>query len=169
MGNAEGLVQIEVADIGPDPRRRRQAHLRVHIGPVEIDLAAAGVDQGADLLDRGFEDPVGRGVGHHQGGQLMAVLRQLGPEVLEIDVPRQVAADRDHLEAAHRGRGRVGPVRARGNQADVAPALAAGRMVGADREEAGVFALGARVGLERDGREAGDLREPILQVAEEPG
>ena len=46
------------------------------------------------------------------------------------------------------------------------PGLAPGLVVGADRQEPGVFALGAGVGLERDGGEAGDLGEPGLQVPE---
>ena len=42
-------------------------------------------------------------------------------------------------------------------------------MVGADGEEAGVFALGAGVGLEGDGVEAGDFGEPFFEVVEEFG
>ena len=40
-------------------------------------------------------------------------------------------------------------------------------MVGADGEEAGVFALGAGVGLEGDGVEAGDFGEPGFEFGEE--
>jgi len=39
-------------------------------------------------------------------------------------------------------------------------------MVGADDEEAGVFALGAGVGLQRDGGKAGDLAEPGVEILE---
>ena len=40
MRNAEGLVQIHVADIGAELGRAHEADLRVEIGAVEIDLAA---------------------------------------------------------------------------------------------------------------------------------
>jgi hypothetical protein len=59
-------------------------------------------------------------------------------------------------------------VGARRDEAHVAPALAAGLVVRAHDQEAGVLALGARVGLERDRGEAGDLGEPGLEVPEEP-
>ncbi len=40
-------------------------------------------------------------------------------------------------------------------------------MIGADHQQSGVLALGARVGLERHRREAGDLGQLILQLAEQ--
>ena len=44
MRDAEGLVQIHVADIGAELRRPHQADQRIEIGAVEIDLAALLVD-----------------------------------------------------------------------------------------------------------------------------
>ena len=49
--NAEGLVQVEVADVGAEVARAAQADLRVHVGAVHIDLAAVRVDDLADLAD----------------------------------------------------------------------------------------------------------------------
>jgi hypothetical protein len=40
------------------------------------------------------------------------------------------------------------------------------RLVGADDQQPGVLALGAGVGLQRDGGEAGDLRQPGGQLVE---
>ncbi len=40
-------------------------------------------------------------------------------------------------------------------------------MVCADDEQAGVFALGAGIGLERDGGEAGDFGQPVFELLEE--
>ena len=64
-------------------------------------------------------------------------------------------------------RGRVGAVGGGGDQADVAGMVAAAVVPGADGEQAGILALAAGVGLERDGVEAGDLLEPGLEVAEQ--
>ena len=49
MRDAEGLVQVHVADVGADVARTRQPDQRVQIGAVEIDLAAMLVDDGADV------------------------------------------------------------------------------------------------------------------------
>ena len=45
--------------------------------------------------------------------------------------------------------------------------VAARVVVGADHQQAGVLALGARVGLQRDRREPGDLGQLVLQLAEQ--
>src|SRR6202035_4537743 len=71
MGNAEGLVQIEMADIGAVIAGPRQPYLRVQIGAVEIDLSAMAVDDVADLADMLLEHAVGRGIGDHDGGEIV--------------------------------------------------------------------------------------------------
>ena len=40
MRDAEGLVQVEVADVGADAGRAGEADLGVHVGAVHVDLAA---------------------------------------------------------------------------------------------------------------------------------
>ena len=52
MRDAEGLVQVHVADVGAELGGPREADQRIEVGAVEIDLAAMGVDDGADVLDR---------------------------------------------------------------------------------------------------------------------
>ena len=54
-----------------------------------------------------------------------------------------------------------------GNQADVAVVVAACVVIGADGEQAGIFALRAGIGLQRDGGKAGDLGQPPLQPGKE--
>jgi hypothetical protein len=51
VGNAEGFVQVQVADIGPKVGGAAQPHLGVHVGPIHINLAAVGVDDVADLAN----------------------------------------------------------------------------------------------------------------------
>ena len=58
MRNAERLVQIEMADVGAVIAGPRQADLSVHVGAVEIDLSAVGVDDVADVTDVLFEHTV---------------------------------------------------------------------------------------------------------------
>ena len=47
--NAEGFVQIEVADVGADVARRSEPDLRVHIGAIHVDLAARIMDELANF------------------------------------------------------------------------------------------------------------------------
>ncbi len=56
--DAEGLVQVEVADVGADIARAAEADLRVHVGAVHVDLPAMLVHDAADLPDAGLEDAV---------------------------------------------------------------------------------------------------------------
>ena len=66
MRDAERLVQIEMTDIGADRRRAGQANLSVQVRAVHVHLAAACVDDVADLADRHLEYAVRAGVGDHQ-------------------------------------------------------------------------------------------------------
>ena len=93
--------------------------------------------------------------------------RRLGPQVGDVDVAVRVALDRHHLHARHHRAGRIGAVGRLGNEAGGAVGVAAGAVVGPDHQQAGVLALGAGVGLQRHRREAGDLRQLVLQLAEE--
>ena len=166
MGDAEGLVQVEVADVGADEAGAGEADLGVHVGAVHVDLAAGVVDHLDDVLDAGLELAVGGRVGDHERAEAVLVLGDLGGEVGVVDVAVVLVGDGDDLEAGAHGGGGVGAVGAIGDQADVAVALADGAEVLADDDEAGVFARGAGVGLQRDGGEAGDLGEPGLEIAE---
>ena len=70
--DAEGLVQVQVADVRAEVPRPRQPDQRVHVRPVEIDLPAVRVGDLADLAHRLLEDPVGRGIGDHAAGEPLA-------------------------------------------------------------------------------------------------
>ena len=92
--DAEGLVEVEVADVGAVVARPAEPHLGVHVGAVQVDLAAVVVDDPADVADPRLEDAVGRGVGDHQRGQPVVVRLGLGPQIGEVDVAALVAGDR---------------------------------------------------------------------------
>ena len=86
MRNAEGLVQIEVADVGAVIAGPRQPDLRVQVGAVEIDLAAMAVHDVADIADVLLEHAVRRGIGDHHGGEVFRMLLRLGAEIVDVDV-----------------------------------------------------------------------------------
>ncbi len=164
--DAEGFVEVEMADIRADVAGAAEADLGVEVRAVHVHLAAVGVDDLADFPDAGLEDAVGRGIGDHEAAEIIRVFGGLGAEVGEIDVAVLVAGDGDDGEAGHDGAGGVGAVGGGGDEADVAVRLAAGLVIFVDDEEAGVFALRTGVGLEGNAREAGDLGEPVFELLE---
>ncbi len=111
-----------MADVGADPRLAAgaaEADLGVHVGAVHVDLAAVGVDDAADVLDGFFEDAVGGGIGDHDAGEVLAVLRGLFFEVGDVDVALRIAGDGDDFEAGGDGGGGVCSMRTGWYQADI--------------------------------------------------
>ena len=95
------------------------------------------------------------------------MLLRLGAEIVDVDVAARVAGDHHHLHADHAGGGRIGAVRRRGDQAHLAMRLAARGVIGADREQPGIFALRAGIRLQRDRVIAGDVAQPLLEPREQ--
>ena len=164
--DAEGLVQVEVADVGADVARAAQADLRVHVGAVHVDLAAVLVDDLADLLDALLEDAVRRRVGDHQRGELvLACSCAFASRSARSMLPcASHATTTTFMPAMTRWRGLV-PCAEVGIRQTSRCACAAALVVAADDEQAGVLALRAGVRLQRHGGEAGDLGEPWLELA----
>src|SRR5207245_9918453 len=123
VGNAEGLVQVQVADVGADVTGPREADLRVHVGAVHVDLAPVLVDDLADLADRLLEDAVRRRVRDHERAQVVGVRLRLRLQVFHVDVAPRVARYRHHLEPGHGRARRVGAVGRHGDEAHVAVRL----------------------------------------------
>ncbi len=167
VGDAEGFVQIQVTDIGADVAGRGESDLRVHVGPVHVNLTAIVVNRGADVFDRCFENTVGGWVSDHQRGENIAVRFSFGFEIGDIDVAVFIAGHGHDFEPTHRRAGRIGAVGAGGNEANVPGVIATRFVVSTDREESRVFALRTRVGLERDGGKSRDLAEPGFEIGEE--
>lgn len=86
VGNTEGLVEVEMADIGANGTRRGQANLSVHVGTVHVDETAVLVDEVTGPSNIGLEDTVGAGVGDHNGTKLVSVLLALGLEIHHVEV-----------------------------------------------------------------------------------
>mmetsp|Transcript_47461 Transcript_47461/g.135782 ORF Transcript_47461/g.135782 Transcript_47461/m.135782 type:complete len:524 (+) Transcript_47461:207-1778(+) len=161
VGDAEGLVQVEVADVRPDHPWGGQPQLGVHVGAVHVDLPAAVVHDLADLLDAVLEERPGGRVGNHQRSQGVLVLLAEGLELGQVHALRVV--DPLDLHIAHGGRRWVRAVSGARDDADVPVALALRLQVLADHEEASILAAGAAGGLEGGGVEARALVELLLK------
>ena len=68
--HCEGLVQIEVANVGTDIAGVSQTNLCVHISTIHIYLTTSVVNSIYNLADATLEYAVSRGVGYHQTAQL---------------------------------------------------------------------------------------------------
>ncbi len=121
VGDAERLVEVEVAHVGAEATGLRHADEGVEVGAVDVHLAAVVVDDVAQLGDAGLVHAVGRGVGHHHCGEAVAGRIGLGPEVVEVDVALGVARHDDDLHAGHHRRRGVGAMGRRGDEAHVRP------------------------------------------------
>lgn len=139
VGDGEGLMKVEVADVASHVARRRDAHECVHVGAVNVDLGAAAVDDVSGLLDGLVKDAVGGWLGDHGAGHV--ALGHLRLQVADVDLSvgeRLHAAD---LEAAHGGRREVGAVGRRRDQTDVAVALPSGLLLLADGHEPSLLSV----------------------------
>ena len=68
--HCEGLVEVEVADVGTDVAWVSQAHLCVHVGTIHIYLTARIVYSVHNFADAALEYTVSRWVCNHQTAQL---------------------------------------------------------------------------------------------------
>src|SRR5258705_159529 len=165
--NAERLMQIEMADIGAVIAGPRQPDLRIHVGAVEINLSAMLVDDVANVADVLLEHAVGRGIGDHDGGEVFRMLFGPDAQIIDVGVAARVGGDHHDLHAGHAGGSRIGAVRRRRDQADLSMRFAARGVIGADRQQPGIFALRTRIGLQRDRVIACDVAQPFFQALEQ--
>lgn len=127
-----------------------EPYLGIHVGSVQIDLSSVFVYLGADILDRGLEDSVSRGIGDHDGCQLLRVLLRFSRQVFVVDISVVVSFDHDHLHVGHTGRSGIGAMGRRGDQADPSVVLANGLEILHDGQQTGIFSVGSGVGLETE-------------------
>ncbi len=122
------------------------------------------VHQFADLDHVVFEHAVRRRVSDHDRGEVLAMFFALRLQVVDVDIAAFRGADDDDLHPRHLRRGRVGAVRRGRDHADIAVALAAAFVVRLDREQARIFTLRARVGLQRDRVVAGAGAKHLFEL-----
>ena len=167
MRDAERLVQVQVTDVGADRGRAGEPDLCVQVRAIHVDLAAVLVHDTTDLLDRRLEDPVRRGIRHHQRAQRVLVLFRLRLEVGDVDVALRVGLHHHHVHSRHDRACRIGAMRRLRDQARRAMALTAVLVIGANDEQPRKLSLRAGIRLQRHFREPGDFGEPLLELAEE--
>ncbi len=114
------LCRLRWLTSAPYSPGRGEAHLRVQVGAVEIDLSAMAMHDVADLANMLLEHAVGGGIGDHDSGEILRMLRGLGAQVADIDVAARIARHHHDLHARHMGGSRIGAVGGGGDQADVA-------------------------------------------------
>ena len=153
--------------VGAELARLRQTDHRIQVGPVEIDLPARAMDKVADVGDAILEHSMRRRVGDHQCAEVVAVLVDLGSQVVDVDVAPFVARDDHDLEARHDRARRVGAVGRGRDEAHSALEITATAVIGANCEEPCVLALRARVRLQRNRVIAGDRAQPFLEIREQ--
>ena len=68
--NAERFMQVEVRNVGADKARRGDPDLGVHVGAVEINLAAKLMHYLAHFANGLFIHAVGRRIGDHDAGEI---------------------------------------------------------------------------------------------------
>ncbi len=167
--DAKGLVQVQMAHVTAEFAGGSGANQRIHIGAVHVHPATKAVHQGAEFLDLRLKHAMGAGVGDHDAGQVGGVLFALGLQIGHVHIALVVAAGDDHLQARHLRAGRVGAVGAGRDEADGAVALALACVVGANRQQTGVFPLGASIGLQADAGIAGGRAQPGAQLCVQLG
>ncbi len=99
--DCEGLVQIQVRNIRADFSWLHQAHERVHVCAVQINLAALVVRHLADLAQRVFKDTVRRRIRDHAGGEARAGRLGFAAKVLKIDIAVRGRLNDDDFHARH--------------------------------------------------------------------
>ena len=120
----------------------------------------------ADLADGFFEDAVGRRISDHQRTEFIAVFVDPFSQIRNIDVPTFITFYGNAPEASdHRTRS-VRAVRRNGDQANVSFGFTTRLVIAADREESGVFTLGASIRLKRNRRQARNLSKPGFELLE---
>ena len=158
-----------MADVSTDISGIGEADLCVHIRTVHIDLTAGIVNSIYDITDARLEDTVSRGVGDHHTAQLRAVLLGLLYQVVNVDITLRVARNGHDLHTGHCCRCGVGAVSRCGDKHNITIALTTRLVVGTDNHQAGVLASCTRVGLQRAGCEACDLRQVALELLDKGG
>src|SRR5882724_12384656 len=87
MWNAEGFVQVQMADVGTDIAWPAKTDLRVHVRAVHVNLTAVTVHDVADFPNRSLENAVGARIGDHQRCQIVCMRVGLCPQIGQINVP----------------------------------------------------------------------------------
>ncbi len=161
--HGKGLVEVQVAHVGPDVTGIGKSHLGIHVGTVHEDQTAGIVYGIHQVANPALENAVGRGIGNHGTAKFGGIGRSLGLEVLDIDIALRVAVHDHDLHSGHRCRRGVGTVCRRRNQDGGPVALAAALVVSPDGHQTGILARRTRFGLQRAPCETGNGSQVVFE------
>ena len=99
VGDSEGLMQVEVADVCSDEARVGKTYLSVHIRTIHIDEGSAIMDALTEVDDIRLEDPVRTGISDHHRSEVILMLLGLLHEVFPVDITMRIARYDDALVA----------------------------------------------------------------------
>ena len=157
-GIAERLVQVQVADVGADRGRARQADLRVHVGAVHVHLAAvlrARSRRCPGCSPRRRRASTDRSPSARPAARLCS--SAFASRSATSMLPSFVLATTTTRMPAMTALAGLVPCADAGMSTTSRCRVAAIAMVGADHHQPGELALRAGVRLQRHGGEAGDL------------
>ena len=159
--NRKGLVRVEMHEIETHIAWAGVAHDGVGVGAVVVHQAAGFMNRRGDCGDVVFEEPERVRIGHHADGGI-------GPEdradIFDADASALAARQRNHVEAAHRGGGRIGAVSGIGHDHFIALRFATLFEVFLGDEQCAE--LGVRTGrrIERERRHAEERAQRAFQL-----
>ena len=162
--NAKSFVEVEVANVRANGSGRGQTNLGVHVCAVHINLSAVLVNERANFFDRFLKNAVCGRIRYHQTSQFVAVLLGFLAQVIKVNVTALVAFRNNYFHARHHCRSGVGSVGRRRNQGNGTVRVATTFVVGSDGHQTCIFALCARIGLQRHGRKTRDFAKPSVEV-----
>src|SRR5690348_15282698 len=103
------------------------------------------VDDLANFDDVLFKHAMRRGISYHQGCKSIPMPFRLHSQIAQVNVALRITGHRDHMETSHRRRRGIGAVSRSWNQANVASTFSLLTLICANRQQARVLALGARI------------------------
>ena len=110
VGDTEGLVQVEVRNVGAESTRPGQADHGVEVGAIQVHLATSIVNGSTDFGHCFFEHTMSARVRDHQCSQIGALVGDLGPKVIHVYVAGIVAGHHHNPHAGHHRAGGIGAV-----------------------------------------------------------
>ena len=161
MRRGEGLVQVQVHDVKAHVSGTHHAHQGVHVGPVVVQEAARPVHQGGNLLNLGFKEAQGVGVGHHDASDIRP---QQGFQGLHVNAAVLQGFHLHHLEPANRGRCRVGAMGAVRHNHLGAGQVSAAHVILAHNHQARELSMGAGARGESKGMHARDGPQGLVHL-----
>lgn len=120
--NGEGLMQIQVTNVGSQVSRRSVSDKSVHVGSIEINLTSVLVDQIVDFPDFHIVNASCRWECDHDTSEILAVGFNFRLKVFKVDFSVN-DVDWNDFQSYQNSAGWIGTMGGGGDQADISMAL----------------------------------------------